>query len=503
MPTTAEYLARLVQAKTDIATAITNKGGTVNSGDGLEEFPADIATIPTGGSVEEKDVNFYDYDGTLLHSYTKAEFLALTEMPENPTHTGLTAKGWNWTLQEAQTYVTTYGVCDIGEMYDTDDESTRVYITVTSETQSIRLTLSSISGNSTGVVNWGDNSSDNISISMSREGSLIHTYNNVGDYVIKINRTGGSSDGYFHIPGNANSPFNSYFITDPNTASYSTQSDTNYKFWNIVNKVEVGKQMTIRGFAYCYNLKYILISYSYPYQTIYENTFYRTTNLKHITIPTSVKRLCNQSTSGLAESSGIDTISLPSTLTYINRSGFNSNYKLKHVTIPSSVDAQTGGSFSGCYSLKYATQPQYTATNVTSYNSNAQLKEASISSNATSIGSNTFTGCYSLNKLTFKPTTPPTVSNSNTFTSIPTNCIIYVPALISNLYMTASNYPNPTKYKYIGYATYTSGDTLPTLTTDETYTLTWYATVEDAIAGTNPITQGNGNEVYSIATAVV
>ena len=49
MPTTAEYLARLVQAKTDIATAITNKGGTVNSGDGLEEFPADIATIPTGG----------------------------------------------------------------------------------------------------------------------------------------------------------------------------------------------------------------------------------------------------------------------------------------------------------------------------------------------------------------------------------------------------------------------------------------------------------------------
>ena len=47
MPTTAEYLQRLVQAKNDIATAITNKGGTVASGDGLEEFPNDIATIHT------------------------------------------------------------------------------------------------------------------------------------------------------------------------------------------------------------------------------------------------------------------------------------------------------------------------------------------------------------------------------------------------------------------------------------------------------------------------
>lgn len=50
MPTTAEYLARLVQAKSDIATAITTAGGTVNQGDGFEEFPADIATISGGSS---------------------------------------------------------------------------------------------------------------------------------------------------------------------------------------------------------------------------------------------------------------------------------------------------------------------------------------------------------------------------------------------------------------------------------------------------------------------
>lgn len=45
----ATNLQRLVTAKSDIADAITAKGGTVNQGDGLEEFSADIATIPSGG----------------------------------------------------------------------------------------------------------------------------------------------------------------------------------------------------------------------------------------------------------------------------------------------------------------------------------------------------------------------------------------------------------------------------------------------------------------------
>ena len=56
MPTTAEYLERLVQAKNNIANAITNAGGTVNSGDGLEDFSADINTIPTSGNIDSLTV---------------------------------------------------------------------------------------------------------------------------------------------------------------------------------------------------------------------------------------------------------------------------------------------------------------------------------------------------------------------------------------------------------------------------------------------------------------
>ena len=58
MPNTiAENLQRLVDARTGIASSITTKEGTVNTGDGFEEFPADILTIPSGGGGGTTDYN--------------------------------------------------------------------------------------------------------------------------------------------------------------------------------------------------------------------------------------------------------------------------------------------------------------------------------------------------------------------------------------------------------------------------------------------------------------
>ena len=47
MSTIQQNLTRLQNAKTAIATAITNKGGTVSSGDGFEDFASDIENIQT------------------------------------------------------------------------------------------------------------------------------------------------------------------------------------------------------------------------------------------------------------------------------------------------------------------------------------------------------------------------------------------------------------------------------------------------------------------------
>ena len=43
--------------------------------------------------VPMKDVNFYDYDGTVVYSYTKEEFLEMAELPANPAHARLSAQG--------------------------------------------------------------------------------------------------------------------------------------------------------------------------------------------------------------------------------------------------------------------------------------------------------------------------------------------------------------------------------------------------------------------------
>jgi len=65
MPNTiAENLQRLKDSRTAIGNAIIAKGGTVNEGDGFEEFPADIATIPSGTTLYKlitNDENVYNY----------------------------------------------------------------------------------------------------------------------------------------------------------------------------------------------------------------------------------------------------------------------------------------------------------------------------------------------------------------------------------------------------------------------------------------------------------
>lgn len=48
-----DKIQRLQAAKDNIAEAITAKGGTVNEGDGFEEFSSDIGTISSGISVDE------------------------------------------------------------------------------------------------------------------------------------------------------------------------------------------------------------------------------------------------------------------------------------------------------------------------------------------------------------------------------------------------------------------------------------------------------------------
>lgn len=207
-----DKLLRLSAARNGIIAALGAKGVTA-TGHGFEAFAADVAAIETGPQVEAlsvtangfypapagtayspvtvnvpsgetpeaelKDVNFYDdWVGKRIYSYTAAEFLALSAMPANPSHAGAEAKGWNWTLADAQAYVTNYGGLDIGQMYDIDDEDgakARIYVTVQAGDTLGLL----ISGSTT--VDWGDGSARE-----SFSYSAFHDYSAAGNYCIKI-----------------------------------------------------------------------------------------------------------------------------------------------------------------------------------------------------------------------------------------------------------------------------------------------------------------------------
>ena len=87
--------------------------------------PNDIVVEAEGGgvpvAVEEKDVNFYDYDGTLLYSYTLAEVQEMSELPPLPTQDGLICQGWTWTLDDLKVYAKPN---DIMPYYITEDGAT-------------------------------------------------------------------------------------------------------------------------------------------------------------------------------------------------------------------------------------------------------------------------------------------------------------------------------------------------------------------------------------------
>ena len=131
-----------------------------------------------------KDVNFIDYDGTLLYSYTLAEIQAMTELPELPIHTGLTCQGWNWTLQELKDLGRDM---EVGAMYITTNGKTKAYIELFYPNTEGTLCFTQTVANSV-KVNWGDGSADETDETVGNV-TLTHTYANTGKYTITLDST--------------------------------------------------------------------------------------------------------------------------------------------------------------------------------------------------------------------------------------------------------------------------------------------------------------------------
>ena len=442
MPNTiADNLQRLTAARTAIGNAIVAKGGTVNSGDGFEDFPNAINSIPSGGGGSSNDaVRFMDYDGTVVQSYSAADFANLTALPANPSHTGLTSQGWNWSLADAKTYVTERGSLDIGQQYITSDGKTRIYVSLPEGRTSPILQLY-LNANSELDVDWGDGGTHSTFTSGTAEyKSERHNYATTGDYVIAITVTTGS----FVLQSSSSSVSNILWNGNSSTSS----PDRAYN--NSIQKIEIGTGITSIG-TYAFNNCYSLSSITIPDSVISIGTqaFYSCSALSSVTIPDGVTTIRD---AAFYNCSSLSSVTIGNSVTTIGTQAFYGCSSLSSVTIPDSVTSIGNNAFQNCYSLSSITIPDSVISigNAAFYNCSS-LSSITIPDSVTSIGSNAFYNCAYMSYIKFESTTPPTVSNSNAWSNVSTSTKILVPAGTLETYTTATNYPNSSTYTYEEY----------------------------------------------------
>ena len=165
----------------DVADAIREKKGTTEKIN-PQNFSEEIRGIESGGGAvwvepEYSDVNFFDYDGTLLYAFKWEEAEAMTEMPVPPyEHEGLVFDGWNYTLEDMKAQG---DYADIGALYTTDNGRTKIKCRVGG---TLTLNLTQTIPNSA-IIHWGDGTSEMTGEELTISHS--HVYNS-GDATIEI-----------------------------------------------------------------------------------------------------------------------------------------------------------------------------------------------------------------------------------------------------------------------------------------------------------------------------
>ena len=283
--------AQLDANLTAIADAIRTKGGTSEALVFPDGFVSAVQAIQAGGGgAIPKDVNFYDYDGTLLHSYTLEEAQALTALPDAPTHDGLVFDGWNYSLENVKSLTR---AMNIGAMYSTDDGTTRIYIHLEDGRTSPML---GICPNGTVTVDWGDGTEPDILTGTSLttvKWTPTHNYASPGDYVIKL-----TVDGEAQLYGDRSAYTYAYVLR------YSSTADSrNLVYQNSILKVEIGAGIRIgdNAFQYCFSLSSITIPNGVT--SIRNYSFQYCHSLSSIIIPngvTSIRDYAFHTCSGIA-----------------------------------------------------------------------------------------------------------------------------------------------------------------------------------------------------------
>lgn len=230
---------------TDVANAIREKEkstGVINPQDFSDRILA-IKGAEEKVSVPWKDVNFVDYDGTVLYSYNMSE-LQLSggkyylTVPPLPSHDGLICQRWNCEADPG-TQIEVFKGEIFGANYITDNGETRFYIRTNFDNDRARVSFHASTSTANSVsIDWGDGSPLSYNNTNNNYNDLTHTYVTKGDYVIKIM----PKDDVFFVLS---------YLSLLNMPCFSI-AQNNGNRWESSNlkKVELGKNVTLGSYAF-------------------------------------------------------------------------------------------------------------------------------------------------------------------------------------------------------------------------------------------------------------
>ena len=381
---------------------------------------------------KESDINFWDYDGTLLYSWTLAELATKTELPSLPSHDGLVCQGWNWTLADIKD---AGRELDIGALYITDDGKTRIYVDVDTETwDDFVLNYWQSTRNAT-TVDWGDGTTPETK----NADSWIehrHTYASSGSYVITMSVKEGTT---MQLGAGGASRF------------LIANGETDMGRCAMLAKVEIGERMTRvteRAFYAAVRLK----SVSVPSSVLFEpwRTFEQAANIRAVTVSFSSEIIqsfyqCTNlraiaSTKGTTHSPGyVITNTAVRQINFDMSDAYNAQ-ALERVHIKA-VNGQVGD-FGSCRSLLEVTIPADATTFVAAaFQGNYALRRVTCLGDIASIPAQVFQRCYPLRFVDFtRCTAVPTLANVNAFDGTHAQLEIRVPASLVAAWKAATNW---------------------------------------------------------------
>lgn len=358
---------------------------------------------PVNPTAEPKDINFYDYDGSLVYAYTLEEAHALSNLPVGPEHNGLVFDGWNWSLEDVKAQ--TYSV-NVGAMYMTASGATELIIELIDLTRNTVELYISQTEDAGVVIDWGDGS-EKETIPGTGFVTTSHVYAETGSFVISLDPSETCVLGF----GKGTSTY----------CVFGVSESDNFVSARILKGVRIGRNVPEIGnysFVYCRALEYITVPSSLT--SFGKGAMHYCSAMKCLIIPSGDPEvLSNQYMIGLS------IMCLPNSPGVLSGSNvFRYANALISVSIPPKCTLINSNCFYNIYGVSSLFIPESVAT----------------------LGSGCFGNCTSMKEYHLLAQTPPKLSNSNVFVHIPSDCIIYVPRGSLEAYQTATNWATYANY---------------------------------------------------------